>query len=401
MADSQENGYDEASDFKRKNSNKQSPDPDDEMDAESQQQSQKAQEYIKGMMTERQALDKKYPIADRLLEVEIESVQKSGKPPARRYIDIYREKHIKVAVKILVPIREHPRFNFVGKLLGPKGNTLKRLQEDTMCKMAILGRGSMKDRKKEEELRSSLDTKYAHLSDDLHVEVSANGPPAEVHARIAYALAELRKYLIPDSNDFIRQEQMRELMEDQEGDVAIPPKKLYKPKPIPMEPPTPPPPPQIAMSRPIPAQKKVLSILDKARAAMEDTHGLSPSTFRPMAPAQRYEEPVYEHGYEPTYAYHPAGPPQPRPKYAPPPQEAPEYEQEYRREYYREPAPYAAAAKPAPVSPNGRPWKPSSSSSSSYVPQQPSRVVHLEEATMMKREPMPRYRHAPYTRPQK
>lgn len=40
------------------------------------------------------------------------------------------------------------QFNFVGKLLGPKGNSLKRLQEDTMCKMAVLGRGSMKDRHK-------------------------------------------------------------------------------------------------------------------------------------------------------------------------------------------------------------------------------------------------------------
>ena len=40
------------------------------------------------------------------------------------------------------------QFNFVGKLLGPKGNTLKRLQEETMTKMAILGRGSMRDKAK-------------------------------------------------------------------------------------------------------------------------------------------------------------------------------------------------------------------------------------------------------------
>lgn len=40
------------------------------------------------------------------------------------------------------------QFNFVGKLLGPKGNSMKRLQEETMCKMAVLGRGSMKDRQK-------------------------------------------------------------------------------------------------------------------------------------------------------------------------------------------------------------------------------------------------------------
>lgn len=98
---------------------------------------------------------------------------------------------------------------------------MKRLQEETMCKMAVLGKGSMKDRQKEEELRNSLDPKYAHLSDDLHVEISALGPPAEAHARIAYALAEVRKYLIPDNNDNIRQEQMREMEIMSSSDLAI------------------------------------------------------------------------------------------------------------------------------------------------------------------------------------
>lgn len=58
---------------------------------------------------------------------------------------------------------------------------MKRLQEETMCKMAVLGRGSMKDRAKEEELRNSLDPKYAHLSDDLHVEISALGTHPNPH----------------------------------------------------------------------------------------------------------------------------------------------------------------------------------------------------------------------------
>lgn len=68
-------------------------------------------------------------------------------------------------------------------------------------------------RQKEESLRSSLDPKYAHLSDELHVEISALAPPAEAHARIAYALAEVKKYLIPDANDMMRQTQMRDIME--------------------------------------------------------------------------------------------------------------------------------------------------------------------------------------------
>lgn len=79
--------------------------------------------------------------------------------------------------------------------------------------MTVLGRNSMRDRAKEEELRSSKDPKYAHLNSDLHVEISTIAPPAEAYARIAYAMAELRKYLIPDSNDIIRQEQLRELMD--------------------------------------------------------------------------------------------------------------------------------------------------------------------------------------------
>ena len=38
--------------------------------------------------------------------------------------------------------------------------------------------------------------------------MTAFAPPAEAHARVAYALAEVRKYLIPDSNDEIRQKQV-------------------------------------------------------------------------------------------------------------------------------------------------------------------------------------------------
>jgi len=103
------------------------------------------------------------------------------------------------------------QFNFVGKLLGPKGNSMKRLQEETMTKMAVLGRGSMRNRQQEEELRRAGDAKFAHLCEDLHVEITAFAPPAEAYARVAYALAEVRKYLIPDANDEIRQEQMREM----------------------------------------------------------------------------------------------------------------------------------------------------------------------------------------------
>lgn len=52
----------------------------------------------------------------------------------------------------------------------------------------------------EEELRSSGDPKFSHLLEDLHVEITAFAPPAEAHARIAYALAEVRRFLVPVSS---------------------------------------------------------------------------------------------------------------------------------------------------------------------------------------------------------
>ena len=60
-------------------------------------------------------------------------------------------------------------------------------------------------------MRNSSDPKHSHLKEDLHVEITAFASPAEAYARLAFALTEIRKYLIPDSNDQIRQRQMREI----------------------------------------------------------------------------------------------------------------------------------------------------------------------------------------------
>ena len=80
-------------------------------------------------------------------------------------LDIHKGEIIRLQVKVMVPIDDHPnvcasisekienfdllfQYNFVGKLLGPKGNSLKWLQEKTQTKMAIFGRGSMKNKQK-------------------------------------------------------------------------------------------------------------------------------------------------------------------------------------------------------------------------------------------------------------
>ncbi len=73
--------------------------------------------------------------------------------------------------------------------------TLKRIQAETQTKMSILGRGSIRDKNKEEELRNSNDPTYTHLSDDLHILVDAQLPYA--HLKLAAGVAEVKKMMIP------------------------------------------------------------------------------------------------------------------------------------------------------------------------------------------------------------
>jgi protein quaking len=44
----------------------------------------------------------------------------------------------------LVPLQ----FNFVGRILGPRGMTAKELEQYTGCKIMVRGKGSMRDKSK-------------------------------------------------------------------------------------------------------------------------------------------------------------------------------------------------------------------------------------------------------------
>ncbi|XP_028279541.1 KH domain-containing, RNA-binding, signal transduction-associated protein 2 [Parambassis ranga] len=170
--------------------------------------------YLPELVAEKNSLDPSFVHAVRLLAEEIEKyegdeLRKDG--DMKKYLDIISNKNIKLSERVLIPVQQYPKFNFVGKLLGPRGNSMKRLQEETGVKMSILGKGSMRDKSKEEELRKSGEAKYAHLSNDLHVLIEVFAPPGEAYSRMSHALEEIKKFLVPDYNDEIRQEQLREL----------------------------------------------------------------------------------------------------------------------------------------------------------------------------------------------
>ncbi|KAL3158300.1 hypothetical protein ABBQ38_010544 [Trebouxia sp. C0009 RCD-2024] len=70
--------------------------------------------------------------------------------------------------KIFIPQKEYPGYNFIGLIIGPRGNTQKRMQKETNTKIAIRGRGSVKE-------GAARDPKYDYgEEEELHVLISGD-----------------------------------------------------------------------------------------------------------------------------------------------------------------------------------------------------------------------------------
>ncbi|KAH9619302.1 hypothetical protein KSS87_019487 [Heliosperma pusillum] len=63
---------------------------------------------------------------------------------------------VKRIMRLEIPVDAYPNFNFVGRLLGPRGNSLKRVEASTGCRVYIRGKGSIKDPDKAKEILEEL-----------------------------------------------------------------------------------------------------------------------------------------------------------------------------------------------------------------------------------------------------
>ncbi|XP_011614545.1 KH domain-containing, RNA-binding, signal transduction-associated protein 1a [Takifugu rubripes] len=157
--------------------------------------------YLPELLAEKDSLDSSFTHAMKLISAEIERIQKGEtkkEPEKETYLDLFATKNLKLKERVLIPTKQYPKVNFVGKLLGPQGSTIKRLQEETGAKISVLGKGSMRDKNKEEELRKGGEAKYAHLAMELHVFIEVTAPIPEAYLRMAHAMDEVKKFLIPE-----------------------------------------------------------------------------------------------------------------------------------------------------------------------------------------------------------
>lgn len=116
-----------------------------------------------------------------------------------------------VQEKVYIPQKEHPAYNFVGRLLGPRGMTVKQLEHETGCKIMVRGRGSVRDCRKEAIKRGKPN--WEHLNDDLHVLVQCEDTPNRAYVKLSAAVGEIRKLFIPVplGTDELKRKQLTEL----------------------------------------------------------------------------------------------------------------------------------------------------------------------------------------------
>ncbi|XP_073992080.1 protein held out wings isoform X4 [Rhodnius prolixus] len=112
--------------------------------------------------------------------------------------------------KVFVPVKDHPDFNFVGRILGPRGMTAKQLELETGCKIMVRGKGSMRDKKKEEASRGKPN--WEHLNEDLHVLITVEDTENRAKLRLARATEEVKNLIIPaEGEDELKKRQLMEL----------------------------------------------------------------------------------------------------------------------------------------------------------------------------------------------
>lgn len=88
----------------------------------------------------------------------------------------------KLERRIYFPVEEYPDYNFMGRIIGPRGNTHRRLEAQTGCRISIRGKGSVKEGRGRRDGRLNGDE-----NDKLHVLIMGEDEKKVQEVRCALA----------------------------------------------------------------------------------------------------------------------------------------------------------------------------------------------------------------------
>ncbi|KAG5359663.1 Branchpoint-bridging protein [Yarrowia sp. C11] len=130
---------------------------------------------------------------------------------AQRLIPNYRppvdyHKPAKTQEVVYIPVNEYPDINFIGQLLGARGKTLKKMEQESGAKICIRGRGSVKQGKGRTDIPFQ-----STAEDDLHCLIIS-----EDEEKIARAVQLVQQVIdtassVPEGQNELKRSQLREL----------------------------------------------------------------------------------------------------------------------------------------------------------------------------------------------
>ncbi|CAI5447024.1 unnamed protein product [Caenorhabditis angaria] len=120
-----------------------------------------------------------------LIDKEIHRV--SGQNPAQE-----TSSATSLSATLAIPVEKYPNYNFVGRILGPRGTTAKQLEQTTGCKIVVHGR---KDAEQQQPL-------------SIEISVAANLPGAAQKLEIGVNV--IKQLLVPpaDGQDDLKRQQL-------------------------------------------------------------------------------------------------------------------------------------------------------------------------------------------------
>ncbi|KAI7833173.1 hypothetical protein BX661DRAFT_141197, partial [Kickxella alabastrina] len=123
--------------------------------------------------------------------------------------------------KVFIPVDDNPGLNFIGLLIGPRGNTLKKIEGDSGSKISIRGRGSIKEGKRRD------DANIPGADEDLHCHIVAD-TEEKVQRGVRIVREIIKKACVtPEGHNDLKRNQLRELaalngtLRDDEGQACI------------------------------------------------------------------------------------------------------------------------------------------------------------------------------------
>ncbi|KAH7726679.1 alternative splicing defective protein 2 [Aphelenchoides avenae] len=192
-------------------------------------------DYLADLIRERRQLSffpGLFPHLERLADLEISRVRalvfQSEAPSSPPALPPPEGAVIVAQEKVYVPVKDFPNYNFVGRILGPRGMTAKQLEQETGCKIMVRGRGSLRDRQRHrdgahvdgghfthalQEDNNRGRANWEHLEDELHVLIQCEDTPNRAQIKMKNAIEKVKKLLVPapDGTDELKRKQLMEL----------------------------------------------------------------------------------------------------------------------------------------------------------------------------------------------